>query len=350
VLALLPPLADGEAQTRALLRLSRYLPKTLKQQVAATVHLPDITESSALPGALAAPEIEGQVPSPPDWWNDYKRKTLRKLWFKMTQLSWQARLGGSRQAVATVRAMTNSWEQPEMLISLIPHLSPAGLEEALAVIQGLDDPRWRVEALAEAIVKLPEDRRSEIVRQIVAATGNISHTNWLDFELWPVANRLAQLGYSREALTLMQMSGRGERRNQALVQLAVYLVQAGYLAEALEAVRGIWGERSQGQALVKLGSYLTGPQWPAVLDEVLRLNEAQFRLQTLEQLAPHLAKRPLNELYPLWNELLRRVASRTRPSLLASLPALAPVLVALGGPEAVAEQALLIVEVGEWFP
>lgn len=67
-------------------------------------------------------------------------------------------------------------------------------------------------------------------------------------------------------------------------------------------------------------------------------------------LAPYLEHLPAATLYPLWCETLHILASRTRGNVLLDIQALAPVIAALGGKEALFATAQAIIEVGRWFP
>ena len=88
----------------------------------------------------------------------------------------------------------------------------------------------------------------------------------------------------------------------------------------------------------------------AALAAARAIGDADDRAKALVGLAPHLAQLPCQRLYPLWQETLPILAARTREDLLADLCALAPVIAALGGEEAVAETSRAIQDVGLWWP
>jgi hypothetical protein len=79
------------------------------------------------------------------------------------------------------------------------------------------------------------------------------------------------------------------------------------------------------------------------------ISDKNERAKVLTKLAPHLAELPHKELYPLWQETMSALAGRTRPELLSDLHTLAPVIAALGWPEAVAETFRAIQDVGRWW-
>jgi hypothetical protein len=84
--------------------------------------------------------------------------------------------------------------------------------------------------------------------------------------------------------------------------------------------------------------------------------KVSLRARALPALVPRLATLPRPGLSRLWLEqqdganLLRFLARCTRADLLADLRALAPVIAALGGEEAVAETFRAIQDVGRWWP
>jgi hypothetical protein len=80
------------------------------------------------------------------------------------------------------------------------------------------------------------------------------------------------------------------------------------------------------------------------------ISDERERGRALTDLAPQLTALPQAKALSLWKEILRFSATRSRPDLLADLAPLAPVIAALGGPEAVAETCRAIDDVGRWWP
>jgi len=129
--------------------------------------------------------------------------------------------------------------------------------------------------------------------------------------------------------------------------------------QALTLARGKPGESERAEALAALAPVLAQRQ-PALLGEALAAAQAikdeRRRAQALSALAPHLAALPRETLAALWLEereganLLHALARRARGHLLSDLRALAPVIAALGGEEAVAETFRAIQDVGRWWP
>jgi hypothetical protein len=136
-----------------------------------------------------------------------------------------------------------------------------------------------------------------------------------------------------------------------LVGLAPYLsapLLSDVLKAALEAARTIRDAEERVRALVTLVPCLPAPLKAEVLREVL---ETAWALpEVLVSLVPHLTALFPANLYQLWRETLHRLATCTREDAMPRLCALSPILIALGGTEAVVETACAILDVGRWWP
>ena len=89
-----------------------------------------------------------------------------------------------------------------------------------------------------------------------------------------------------------------------------------------------------------------------VLEAARSIEKKADRYRVLNEMIPLLmTKSPPISLYALWNEILRNLAYHsTRWELLTSLQALIPIILDLGGREAVADICQAILEVGQWWP
>jgi hypothetical protein len=93
-----------------------------------------------------------------------------------------------------------------------------------------------------------------------------------------------------------------------------------------------------------------------IIELALEADWDHARARALSDLASSLAALPLTSLAHLWLEdqkggnLLHALARRPRRDLLSDIRTLAPVIAALGGPEAVAETVRAIQDVGRWWP
>jgi hypothetical protein len=81
-----------------------------------------------------------------------------------------------------------------------------------------------------------------------------------------------------------------------------------------------------------------------------RERDAWFDYEALGAIAEALALLPPDVLRPLWRDWLRERAPGKRPELCRDLAAMMPVVMALGGPEAVMGLARAVNDVGRWWP
>ena len=78
--------------------------------------------------------------------------------------------------------------------------------------------------------------------------------------------------------------------------------------------------------------------------------EVSRSVRMLRVLAPSLAVTDRKALHALWRQLLQVSASEYRPSLLIDLPAIAEVIVALGGADGTADAVHALERVGSRWP
>jgi hypothetical protein len=236
-----------------------------------------------------------------------------------------AELGHPREALEAVRAIGVEWERAKVLATLAPHLQQPQrqqvLREALAAAQAIGDERQRVEALAALAPHLQPPQRQQILREALEMA-------------WSIGDERQQAG--------------------ALVSLAPRLAELGHPREALAAAQAIGDERRRAEALAALAPHLPPPQRQQILREALEASRAigfqRQRASGLRALAPRLAELPPAMLYTLWSETLWVLTVRGRPDLLSDLRELSPVIVTLGGAEAVTETIRAIQDVQRWWP
>jgi len=134
-------------------------------------------------------------------------------------------------------------------------------------------------------------------------------------------------------------------RADALVGLAPYLPQTLF-SEALKAARAIGDQHRRVYALVGLALHL-----PEVLPEALEaaraIEDETYRASALQGLIERLT--PWSIDYPLWQKTLHTLASLTRPNFLKALPQLAPLIIHLGGVEALRETVKAHNDVSQWW-
>ena len=139
-----------------------------------------------------------------------------------------------------------------------------------------------------------------------------------------------------------------------LTKLLPYLtggLQTQASGEALSAARGLWhAEWRRAEVLVDLIPYAPKELPQEAMADVRLTRHGQFREKLLASLLPHLVVLDHEILYPLWQETLPNMTDAGRQSLLADLSIMIPVMIHLGGEEAIVESYRAIQDVGRWWP
>ena len=122
------------------------------------------------------------------------------------------------------------------------------------------------------------------------------------------------------------------------------------LPEALDCARGI-SDPCQEAYHRALALVALAPHLPDVLPEALDCARAigfeDFRAHPLHRLIENLT--PSSVDFPDWQQLLNSLASLTRPHFLNALPQLAPLIMELGGVEALRETVAAVNDVSRWW-
>ncbi len=259
------------------------------------------------------------------------------------------------QALDTARSIVWKYAHAEALPALASHLPPELLSQALAEARSIQDERYHARARAALAPHLPPALREQALSEALAATRNIRHEGRRSEALAALAPHLPA-DLLAKALDAARSIRNGRYRARALTALAPHLpegLREQALTEALKAARSLPEKGRLGsprsEALGALAPHLPPGLLSEALEVTLGIRDARYRAEALSALAPRLAKMPAERLYPLWAETLPILARRTRPQLLADLRALAPVIHALGGQEAVAETFRAIQDVGRWW-
>lgn len=227
-------------------------------------------------------------------------------------------------------------------------------DDALTLVQSLEQDHNRVDAYQEIIPYLPEYS----LGQVLTAIKMINYEGARHSVLGALAPRFAQLGQEEVARSLIAEIKSGLQRALAAAHTVPYATEplrTDAMEHALIIITNMQdalGEHEhwwQAQALSILAPHL--PQellevaWPLALN----IETGGERRRALTALAKELAKLPHNVLYPLWAKGTRRLAIRARGNLLNDVQALAPIILALGGPQATAEVIKTIHDIGRWW-
>ena len=212
-------------------------------------------------------------------------------------------------------------------------------EKALATARELKYKRKQVRALAPLISRFPKLQKEKVQREVLELALELGDERWWAWTLTQLASTLSK------SLLVKSLETTQDLRSciwhaKALIELAPYLpddLRADSLLSALRTVR----------SMEILPGVESDP--PDELGRTWALDEND-RIVLLAALAPHLIKLPQNTLYLAWCDTIHVLAARTRRDLLADWGALKPVLVALGGPAAIAGISCAIQDVGRWWP
>lgn len=207
----------------------------------------------------------------------------------------------------------------QALAKLAPLFSESLLRKALEAAQEvksnhMDKYFWYqlITILVPHLVKF--NHSGEMINRAQAAIGLSGYEEYLLAELHP---NLVKFGHYQEAIIIVQMISQEELRAKALTEIVPHLPE-DLLAEAVEEMQKI-------------------------KDEALR---AEIMMQLMLRFVEHAPTR----LYSFWRETLPILTQGTRQDLLSDFQTLTPVIVALGGPEAIEETYLAIRDVGRWWP
>ncbi len=264
--------------------------------------------------------------------------------------------------IEALNAVRNiEWEdaRADALVALIPHIPEALLTEALDAGQKVQSKWRRAEVLAALAPRLSKERRESLLLEALHTIQEFPEEGlYKGFRLRglvalvPYLPGRLQSDILATALdTARHIESMGIRA-YALASLVSNLpegMQPDILLEALDAAKDAESDQLRAKALAALAPRLPEGLLSEALVAARNIRKVWYRARALSALAPRLAEIPAERLYPLWAETLPILARRTRRDLLADLRALAPVIHALGGQEAVAETFRAIQDVGRWW-
>lgn len=171
----------------------------------------------------------------------------------------------------------------------------------------------------------------------------------MPFRARALAEIAPKLPDPQEALEIARSIKAGCFRARALAKIAPKLPDSQEIVnEALEVAENINIELLKARALAEIAPKMLDPQ--KALELAKHIQNESWRARALAEIIPQLTELPSSEIYAIWREILYVLSEQTRKDLLSDLPALAPVILALGGEEALLETASAIQDVGRWWP
>ena len=295
-----------------------------------------------------------------------------------------------KQVLDCIRAFEDKSLRANTLIGLAPHLPDVLLQQALDDARGISDEYYRALALGALAPHLPD----VLLQQALDCARAIRDEYCRALALGALVPHFPEL--LPKALDSARAILNQYHRAYALIGLAPHLPEL--LPEVLDSIRSIPNPSSRAYALIRLA-----PHFPEVLPEVLDCVRAEYdyeRVDLLIDLAPHLppvflgqafdcAKaiqhpswranalgglKPylpevllpqalnvvrldnlLKKLNPSlvdfsdWQQILNCLASLTRPQFVYHLPEFAPLIIELGGVEALRETMAAVDDVRRWW-
>ncbi|NEO18480.1 MAG: hypothetical protein F6K53_14480 [Moorea sp. SIO4A1] len=274
------------------------------------------------------------------------------------------------EALDCARGISDEYYRAHALVALAPHLPDVLLPQALDCARGLFDDRYRVNALVALASHLPD-----VLSELDCARG-IDHEYFRAHALRALAPHLPDV-LLPQALDCARGLSNESDRARALVALAPHLPDV-LLPQALDCARGLSNESDRARALVALAPHLPDVLLSQALDCARRIWHQEYRADALIALAPHLPDvlsealdcargidyesdrvnalqdlikifTPSSVDFPLWQQILDSLASLTRPYFLRALPQLAPLIIELGGIEALRETVAAVDDVSRWW-
>jgi hypothetical protein len=251
-------------------------------------------------------------------------------------------------ALAAIRDIEDEFDRIRALGKLAPHLPSDLLPAAFAIVQDITNESDRAAALTALASHLPSD----LLRAAFAAVQDIAYEPARARALRALAPHLPSDLLSA-ALDAVWYITNKSARTRALSALAPYL-SSDLLCAAFAAIRDIEDESVRADTLCALALHLLPDLQSQALHDALAairdISDEYARTAALGTLAPRLIQIPRQDLYPMWQETLPVLARRTRRDLLTDLRALVPVIVALGGSDAITATFRAIQDVATQWP
>jgi hypothetical protein len=230
------------------------------------------------------------------------------------------------EALVAARAIIKEDMRARALAALTPRLSVELIPETLAVVRAIEGTWERVWALSALAPHLGVEERRELLREALAAARTIDDAE----------NRTRAMGVLAPLLE-------GEERRivlQEALAAAQAMNDAWRRAETLGASVPLFGVSECHRILQEaIGSIKT-----------IEYFNVSARAEALGGLVAQLEQLSVENLYPLWCQLLHALVGQKREDFLADLSTLTPLLRSLGGSTAAAEVVQAISDVGRWFP
>ncbi|MCP4107646.1 MAG: hypothetical protein GY749_19230 [Desulfobacteraceae bacterium] len=294
-----------------------------------------------------------------------------------------AELDDYEDALSMAQKIENKYLKIKEIIKLTPYLPQLVkselFEEALEIAHSIeDDEQLYATALGDIASYVPKEL---LLQKVLTAAQKIEDGNTKDVLMASIVGRLSELNYYEEALSMTQIIEDEYFRRDEIIKLTPHLseelrlkifksvqeleneaFQADTLAElaphlpehvltdVLKSAKAIKYEPSQAKVLESIASCLSSSQ---LLNDVLAATQAiedqEARTKILNKLAPQLAKISDDNLFSIWQNVLKNFAHMDRKNFLSGIDAFSPVIAKLGGRDAIFETIHAIQDVWDWW-
>ena len=262
------------------------------------------------------------------------------------------------------------------LAETAPRLEPWN---ALIISRQIKQSHLRSRTLAEISSKLPENQMSDALKEALSAARDIEDQYLKARSLARVAIKiqkfedalsvaeeikddymrekalseiLSKLSDPQRALLLAEQIKDKKSKDKALAGISRNISQP---TVALDVCRHIEDEYIRGINLAKIAPSLPEPKKTGALKEALSTiskieDKDLWEKELVDVVMPQLSELKPQNLHSMWSEMLHASSQKCRNCLLSDIGALTPIILALGGQEALMETARAIQDVGRWWP
>lgn len=273
-------------------------------------------------------------------------------------------------------------ENSRILAGLSTRFSGRMARQAIDVAMSATDERLRCRLLTQLLPYIPDALKPGVADAVLATGADVGWDAFIR-DVVPAMTE-AQVAHYLDAARMLASAPIRGRALLALLPRLQPPVADGVVAEILEA---IMPEESPSWLVEQLGRRLSQAQIQEILASVsqrrdreaafdliaavipflaesdragalrlgfhygINLSDGPGRRDRVMKLVPQLASAvSVSELYDRWREALAVAATRSRDHFLADTAALAPMLAAIGGPDAVTEVAQAVRDIEAWWP
>lgn len=240
----------------------------------------------------------------------------------------------------------------EVLIAIVD-ISPEALQaevlqKALTAARGVKDNWYRAISLANLAHKLPEALRVEVLQEALDAARE-EQEDWATAKAFSVLIPKLPPELLPEALTAARNIGSEDNKDNLITVLTAITAQLPeVLPEILAIIKNNQYKSHRVRTLIAIAPHLPPELLPEAFDIAKDIQYERDRIIVLIALASPISKMPKDELLPLWQTIKHWLSQLSRQEFAHHVLALAAVIHAIGGQEAVVEALMETQDVERW--